>query len=107
MIDYQTFQQLRVLADQKKLKASQIALELNLDLKTVQKWIDQPRYLPRQSAPRPSKLDYYKGQIVALLERHPYTAQQILQRVREQGFTGGYTSVKDFVRLAWISTDHL
>jgi DNA-binding MarR family transcriptional regulator len=41
MIDYQTFQQLRLLADQKKLKASQIARELNLDLKTVQKWIDQ------------------------------------------------------------------
>jgi transposase len=98
MIDYQTFQQLRLLADQKKLKASQIARELNLDLKTVQKWIDQPRYRPRQSAPRLSKLDSYKGQIVALLERYPYTAQQILQRVREQGFAGGYTLVKDFVR---------
>jgi transposase len=98
MIDYQTFQQIRVLADQKKLKASQIARELNLDLKTVQKWIDQPRYEPRHSSKRPSQLDGYKGQIVALLERHPYTAQQILQRVREQGFAGGYTIVKDFVR---------
>jgi len=28
MIDYQTFQQIRVLADQKKLKVSQIAREL-------------------------------------------------------------------------------
>lgn len=37
MIDYQTFQQLRLLYDQKKLKVSQIAVELNLDPKTVQK----------------------------------------------------------------------
>jgi transposase len=98
MIDYQTFQQVRLLADQKQLKASQIALELDLDPKTVQKWIDQPRYQPRQSSKRPSQLDPFKGPIVALLERHPYTAQQILQRVREQGFAGGYTIVKDFVR---------
>ena len=57
MIDYQTFQQVRLLADQKQLKASQIALELDLDPKTVQKWIDQPRYQPRQSPKRPSQLD--------------------------------------------------
>jgi transposase len=98
MIDYQTFQQIRLLYDQKKLKASQIALELNLDPKTVEKWVDQPRYEPRQSSKRPSKLDPFKGQIVALLERHPYTGQQILQRIHEQGFAGGYTLVKEFVR---------
>lgn len=98
MIDYQTFQQIRLLADQKKLKASQIARELNLDPKTAQKWVKRPRFERRKGAPRPSRLDPYKGQIVALLERHPYTAQQILQRLREQGYTGGYTRVKEFVR---------
>jgi transposase len=98
MIDYQTFQQIRLLHDQKKLKVSQIALELNLDTKTVEKWVDQPRYQPRQSPKRESKLDSFKGQIVALLERHPYTGQQIFQRIREQGFAGGYTILKEFVR---------
>jgi transposase len=98
MIDYETFQQIRLLYDQKHLKASQIALELNLDLKTVQKWVEQPRYQLRQGSKRSSKLDSFKGQIVAMLERHPYTAQQILQRIREQGYAGGYSILKEFVR---------
>lgn len=98
MIDYQTFEQIRLLHDHKKLKVSQIAQELNLNPRTVEKWVAQPRYVPRQSSKRASKLDPFKDQIVALLERHPYTAQQILQRIQPQGFEGGYTVVKDFVR---------
>ena len=33
-----------------------------------------------------------------MLETHPYTAVQIFQRLREDGFDGGYTIVKDYVR---------
>jgi len=98
VIDYQTFQQIRLLHDQKKLKASQIALELKLDPKTVEKWVNQPRYEPRKSSKRPSKLDPFKGQIVAMLERHPYTGQQLLQRIHQQGYAGGYSILKEFVR---------
>ena len=97
MIDYQTFCQIRQLHDQKGLKVSQIAEELKLDPKTVEKWINQPRYQPRQTPQRPSKLDPFKGPIVALLERHPYTAQQILQQLRQQGYAGGYSILKEFV----------
>lgn len=98
MIDYETFQQIRLLHDQKNLKASQIALELNLDPKTVQKWVNVRRYRPREQSKRTSKLDPFKNQIVALLERHPYSAQQVLQRLQEQGFDGRYGIVKEFVR---------
>ena len=98
MIDYQTFCRLRQLYDEKRLKVSQIAAELQLDAKTVQKWIDQPTYQPRQGTKRPSKLDSFKGQISALLERHPYTAQQLLQQLRQQGYAGGYSILKEFVR---------
>lgn len=98
MIDYETFQQIRLLFDQKKLKASQIAAELNLDPKTVGKWIHIGRYRPREGTKRRSKLDPFKGQIVALLERHDYTAQQLLQRIDGQGYEGGYTILKDYVR---------
>lgn len=98
MIDYSTFCQIRHLHDQKKLNASQIAQELQLNLKTAQKWIAQPTYQPRQSPKRSSKLDPFKGSIVAMLERHPYTAQQILQQLRQQGYEGGYTILKQFVR---------
>ncbi len=33
------------------------------------------------------------------LQAHPLTAQQVFQRLREEGFEGGYTIVKDYVRL--------
>jgi transposase len=33
-----------------------------------------------------------------MIESYPYTAQQVLQRLREEGFTGGYTVVKKLVR---------
>lgn len=98
MIDYQTFCRLRQLYDEKGLNVSQIAAELQLDPKTVQKWIEQPTYQPRQGTKRPSKLDSFKGQISALLERHPYTAQQLLQQLRQQGYAGGYSILKEFVR---------
>jgi transposase len=98
MIDYETFCQIRRLHDQKGLKVSQIAEELKLDPKTVEKWIHQTRYQPRQTPRRPSKLDSFKGQIVAMLERHPFTAQQILQQLRPQGYAGGYSILKELVR---------
>lgn len=98
MIDYETFCRLRQLYDEKGLKVSQIADELHLDPKTVERWIDQLTYQHRQGTRRASKLDSFKGQISALLERHPYTAQQLLQQLRQQGYAGGYTILKDFVR---------
>jgi transposase len=60
--------------------------------------VDQPTYQARQGTKRPSKLDSFKGQISALLERHPYTAQQLLQQLREKGYAGGYSILKEFVR---------
>jgi len=97
MIDFETFSKIRQLFDQKQLKVSQIALELGLHQSTVAKWVKILKYQPRQRAKRPSKLGPYKGQIVALLERHPYTAQQILQQLRQQGYSGGYSILKKFV----------
>ena len=99
MINYAVFCQVRELADQKHLSVAQIAEQLQLDPKTAAKWVARPSYRPRQSVKRPSKLDSFKGQIVALLERHPYTAQQVLQEIRTQGYAGGYSILKEFVRL--------
>ncbi len=99
MIDYATFCQIHLLHEQKGLNASQIAQELSLNLKTVEKWMAQSSFEPRKSSKRSSKLDPFKGQIVAMLERHPYTAQQILQQLQQQGYTGGYSILKKFVRL--------
>lgn len=99
MIDYPLFCQLRQLHDQKHLTAAQIADELKLDARTVALWIARPSYQLRQVAKRPGKLDAFKGQIVAQLERHPYSAQQLLQQLKTQGYAGGYSILKEFVRL--------
>ena len=101
MIDYQTFLQIRQLCDQEHLTVAQIARALDLDWATVSKWIKRPRYERRAAAPqtrRKSKLDPFKGLIVRWLASHPFTAAQLLPRVREQGYDGGYSILKDFVR---------
>jgi transposase len=97
MIDYELFCKIKHLNVQEKLSATQIASELALDPRTVRSWLSQPRFSQRKSSPRSSKLDPFKADIARMLETHPYTARQVLQRIREQGFAGGYSIVKDYV----------
>ena len=98
MIDFDSFCRLRQLHDEKGLKTAQIAEALDLDPKTVEKWIDRRTYQQRQGRKRSSKLDSFRGLIAAQLERHPYSTQQLFQQLRQQGYTGGYSILKDFVR---------
>ena len=98
MIDYETYVRIRNYFTQDGLNYSQIADELNLDHRTVAKWANEKRYLPRRSAKRPSKLDPFKNDIVRMLEKHPYSARQIYQRIQQNGFDGGITIVTDYVR---------
>jgi transposase len=98
MIDYQTFHQIRHLRDEEHLSAAQIAAALQLDERTVSKWIDVEKYQPRKTGKRKSKLDEFKSTIVRLLAQHPFTAAQLLHRLRESGYTGGYSILKAFVQ---------
>jgi transposase len=97
MIDYQTYQQIRLL-QQQALTSGQIATELRLDERTVRSWMDEERYESRKSTKRSSKLDAYRQEIVRLLQSHPFTSQQILHRIKENGYTGGYSILKELVR---------
>ena len=94
MIDYETFVKIKVLKNQHALKCSQIAEELNLDYRTVEKWLDLKHYQQRKSPQRASKLDPFKGQIVRMLQTYPYTATQIFQRIREDDFPAATPSSK-------------
>ena len=101
MIDYHSFQQIHQLHEQEQLNAAQIARTLGLHWETVSKWLKRPRYERRGCAPqtrRGSKLDPFKDTVVKLLHSHAYTAAQLFPRLREQGYTGGYSILKDFVR---------
>ena len=78
----------------------QIAGELDLHLQTVRKWLPRERFERSLGAGRPrrSKLDEHRGAIVRWLDSHPFTVMQLWHKLREQGYTGGYSILKDYVR---------
>ena len=97
MIDYETYCRIKQY-QQEGLKAGQIAQKLALDTRTVESWLDEPQYRQRKQSESSSKLDPYKEAIVSLLEKHPFTATQIYQRIQEEGYEGSYSLVKLYVR---------
>jgi transposase len=98
MIDYATFQRLHYLQRQAGWTAPQIARELGLNIKTVKHWLTVETFPQRQHVARASKLTPFKDMIRRWVEQHPFSARQILQRLREQGYAGGYTILKEFLR---------
>ena len=98
MIDYATFQRIQHLHRVEQLTVAQIALAMAMDARTVRRWLDEPQFRARATPARPSKLDPYKAYIRRLLEHHPYSAAQLLNRLREAGYDGGMTIVKDYVQ---------
>ena len=77
-------------------RRAQLAKDLGFNIKTVRRWRARP-YAPRAAVARPSKLDPFKGRIVGWLDAHPLSAQQAFQRLREAGYEGGISLVKDYV----------
>lgn len=61
---------------------------------------DIPRPPPAPTrAPRASKLDTFKPKVTELMTRFSdITAQRVFESLRAEGFTGGYTAVKQYVR---------
>jgi transposase len=96
MIDYESYSRIKQY-QQEGLKAGQIAQKLNLDPRTVESWLDEPQYRQRKKGEACSKLDSYKAAIVSLIEKHPYTARQIFQRLQGEGYEGSYSLVKQYV----------
>ena len=81
-----------------KWTVRQIARHLHIGRRTVAKYLVQPAQTPPHPS-RGSKLDRFKPMIEEWLEKDSsITAAVILQRLRELGFTGGYTIVKDHLQ---------
>jgi transposase len=98
VIDYETFCKIHDCHDRQGLTVAQTAQALGLDPKTVATWVTRSRFEPRRSRRKASVLDPFKSRITRLLDTHPYSAQQIFQRLREEGYRGGVTIVRDYVR---------
>jgi transposase len=83
------------------MSLSAIARRTGLDRKTVRRYIDQglelPTYGPR--APRGSVIDPYREYLAQRLAQWPeLTARRLLREIRDLGYSGGYTTVKDAVQ---------
>ena len=98
MIDYETYCRIRDALQRQKLSYAQAAQALGLHRQTVATWGERAQYRARVQPRRASRLDPFKKSIVAWLEAHRYSAMQIVQRLRECGYQGGVTIVRDFVR---------
>jgi transposase len=98
MINYETYCKIRDHRERQGLSITQTARALGLHPETVSKYSRAQDYRQRPGVKRGSRLDQYKGLIVRWLDAHPYSGQQIFQRLREVGYSGGRTIVKDYVR---------
>jgi transposase len=79
----------------------EIAREMGLSRNTVRRYLrdgEAERYKPRP--PRPTKLDPFKGYVIARLGAAApewIPASVLLMELRERGYPGGYTMLKRFV----------
>ena len=81
------------------LTISQIARETGFNRRTVRRHLaaDVPP-MPQKRARRPSKLDDYREYIRDRIADHPLSAARIHREIRDMGFDGKYTIVKDYIR---------
>jgi transposase len=87
---------------------SELATRFGVSRRTVYHWIETGQlerdlddeavsYTPRPAVPK--KLDPYKGIVQARLQMYPrLTAQRLFEEVRADGYSGGYTRIKEYVR---------
>ncbi len=83
------------------LSVSAIARRTGLDRKTVRKYIESglepPAYGPRQ--PRPTKVRPFEPYLRERVAAYPdLTGSRLHREIRDLGYGGGYTMVKDFLR---------
>ncbi|NOY94481.1 MAG: IS21 family transposase [Deltaproteobacteria bacterium] len=92
-----------------KMSRRAIARTLGISRNTVRallaeheaKRVEPSSALPTEvkRAPRASKLDAFKPRVAELLKRfNDITAQRVYETLRDEGFDGGYTAVKRYVR---------
>jgi transposase len=97
VIDYETYAKIRSWHAE-GANYGQIAEKLSLDPRTVAFWANEKKWRQRKGPKRPSKLDPFKNDIERMLEKFPYSAEQVFRSIRRDGFDGGYTIVKEHVR---------
>ncbi|RUP19581.1 IS21 family transposase [Methylobacterium sp.] len=83
------------------LSVTAIARQLNLDRKTVRRYIarglEPPAYTPRP--PRERRLDPFTAYLRERVAAYPaLTGSRLWRELKERGYVGGYTAVTDYLR---------
>ena len=82
------------------LTVSEIATLTGFDRKTIRKYLAEPGRIP-EYRPRPkpaSKLEPHKAYITERLDAGVWNAVVLMRELRERGYGGGYTILKDYLR---------
>jgi transposase len=98
MIDKELFWKIKDLEEHKKMSVTQISKEVNLDRKTVQKWLETEYLIPQTRPQRISILEPYKKIIQSMLDVTDYSAVQIYQELVTKNYIGSVNLVRNYVR---------
>lgn len=81
------------------LSVSAISAATGYDRKTIRKYLTEPQALPRYGPrePRPSKLDPYQPYIEERLAAGVWNAVVLLRELKERGYAGGYSILKEYL----------
>ena len=81
------------------LYIAEIARQLNLDWKTVNKYVqaDECPVYPEKQSRRPRKLDPYKEYIAERWQSGCHSSTEILHEIRQQGYNGSQSIMMDWV----------
>jgi transposase len=82
---------IRALAD-RGLSRRAIARHLDLDIKTVRKWLSQD-WSPQHRQPPPRRLDRFNDFILKRAPEVAFNGAVLLRELREQGYTGSYQAL--------------
>ena len=97
---------IRMQVERQGVSVREIQRETGLHFKTIKKILAHPAPLPFDCPERPKpKIGRYLEGISSILDadkdvpkKQRHTAKRIFERIQEEGYTGGYTAVKDVVR---------
>lgn len=77
---------------------ARIARELGLNRRTVDKDINEGAHHEHKRQPIGSILDPHKDYIKQRLDKYDLTATRILREIKERGYPGSYTILRDYIR---------
>lgn len=97
MLTEEGFQAIQALK-REGVKKKKVARILGLDPKTVRRYWKKSRWEKQTRGGKGSALTPFRGHLLKRVPETDYCAMVLFLELRDRGYQGGYTAVKDFVR---------